>query len=212
VSDRIVVVSGTATEVGKTWVACGLARALAARGLEVSARKPAQSFEPNTEVTDAALLAAATGEAQEAVCRPHRSYPLAMAPPMAADALGLARLQLHDVVEELVLPERGVALVEGVGGPRSPLTHDADTVALAKAVDAALVVLVAPSGLGAINDVLLSAAAFGDRRMGIFLNRFDVRDPLHVANRRWLESRVRHVHTVLEELADHVADECVVVR
>jgi dethiobiotin synthetase len=212
VSDRVVVVSGTATEVGKTWVACRLARALTTRGLEVSARKPAQSFEPGAATTDAALLAGATGEPEHAVCPAHRSYPLAMAPPMAADALGRAALRLDDLLAELALPERGVTLVEGVGGPRSPLTHDADTVALADALDAALVVLVAPSGLGAINDVLLASSAFGDGRVGVFLNRFSLEDPLHVANRRWLGSRVPRVHTTLESLVDVVADGCAVAR
>lgn len=211
-SDRVVVVSGTTTEVGKTWVACRLARALGACGLEVSARKPAQSFAPGTAITDATLLAAVTGEAEEAVCPRHRSYPLAMAPPMAADALGLESLWLHDILEELALPERGVALIEGVGGPRSPLTHDADTVGLADALDAALVVVVAPPGLGAINDVLLSASAFGHHSVVVFLNRFDSEDPLHVANRRWLRARVPRLHTALDALCEVVVDERVVTR
>ena len=37
---------------------------------------------------DAAVLGAATGESPEEVCPPHRWYEVAMAPPMAAEALG----------------------------------------------------------------------------------------------------------------------------
>jgi dethiobiotin synthetase len=210
VCDRLVIVSGTATGVGKTWVARRLARALMARGLEVSVRKPAQSFDPAEGLTDAALLAAVTGEDEHGVCPRHRSYRLPMAPPMAADALGLEPFRLVDLVEELSIPREGVAIVEGVGGPRSPLAHDADTVALAEALDPDLVLLVAPSGLGAINDVLLSSAAFGERTVAVFMNRFDAADPLHRANQRWLEARLPLVHSDLHTLADLVAGEQVV--
>jgi dethiobiotin synthetase len=210
VSERLVIVSGTGTGVGKTWVARRLARSLVARGVEVSVRKPAQSFDPDEGPTDAELLAAATGEGEHTVCPWHRSYRLPMAPPMAADALGLEPLRLADLLGELSLPREGVAIIEGVGGPRSPLAHDADTVALAEALDPDLVLLVAPSGLGAINDVLLSSAAFGERTVGVFLNRFDDSDSLQRANRRWLEARLPLVYTGLESLASLVAGERVV--
>ena len=88
--ERLVLVVGTGTEVGKTWVSCRLLRALRRRGLIVSARKPIQSYGTGGGIgaTDAELLAEATGEAAGAVCPLHRWYPLAMAPPMAAEALG----------------------------------------------------------------------------------------------------------------------------
>ena len=61
--ERLVLVSGTGTEVGKTWVACRLARALRGRGLIVAARKPVQSYAAGDDPagTDAALCRA-TGE------------------------------------------------------------------------------------------------------------------------------------------------------
>ena len=37
---KLVIVSGTATEVGKTWVGAALARELRGRGVTVAARKP----------------------------------------------------------------------------------------------------------------------------------------------------------------------------
>ncbi|HEY6416293.1 MAG TPA: AAA family ATPase, partial [Acidimicrobiales bacterium] len=68
--ERLVVVTGTGTEVGKTWVACRLARALRERGLIVAARKPVQSYAAADapDGTDAALLAEATGETALLVC------------------------------------------------------------------------------------------------------------------------------------------------
>ncbi len=59
----LVVVLGTATEVGKTWMSAAALRELAGRGRRVSARKPAQSFDPDDgHPTDAFVLGGATGE------------------------------------------------------------------------------------------------------------------------------------------------------
>jgi len=81
--ERLAVVCGTATDVGKTWVTCGLLHGLRQRGVPVAARKPAQSFAQDGRPTDAELLAAASGQAPWDVCPAHRWYPAAMAPPMA---------------------------------------------------------------------------------------------------------------------------------
>jgi dethiobiotin synthetase len=204
VSDAVVV-SGTTTGVGKTWVTAALARSLAARGVVVRARKAVQSFDPAEARTDADVIAAACGERPDAVCPPSLSYPMAMAPPLAAEALGRRAPRLVDVLEGLALPRSGLVLVEGVGGPRSPLAADADTVGLAIALDAPAVVLVAPSGLGAISDVRMSLDAFAGRPTLVFLNRFDAGDPIHSSNRKWLvEHALPHVHTEVRSLADEL--------
>ena len=100
--ERVVLVVGTGTEVGKTWVACGLARALRGRGLIVAARKPAQSYDSDDDLsaTDAALLAHATGEHPVAVCPQHRWYPVAMAPPIAAEVRGRRAFTIADHLEK----------------------------------------------------------------------------------------------------------------
>ena len=85
---RLIAVAGTGTEVGKTFVAAALLGALRARGVTVSARKPAQSFGPGDGPTDADRLAAVTGERATDVCSPARWYPVPLAPPMAAERLG----------------------------------------------------------------------------------------------------------------------------
>ena len=91
---RLVVVVGTGTDIGKTWVSARLLTALRQAGVTVAARKPAQSFDAGEDPAglDSALLGAATGEPSETVCLPHRWYPVAMAPPMAADVLGRERI------------------------------------------------------------------------------------------------------------------------
>ena len=52
-----------------------------------------------------------------------------------------------------------------------------------------VVLLVADAGLGTINAVRMSVAAFGERQVVVVLNRFDEHDPLHRSNRDWLSCR-----------------------
>jgi dethiobiotin synthetase len=187
---RLIVVVGTGTDIGKTWVSARLLSTLRAAGVTVAARKPAQSFEPGDDPDglDSAVLGAASGEPSETVCRPGRWYEVAMAPPMAADVLGRERFTTADMVEELAWPATGteVGLVESAGGVRSPQTHDGDAVALVRALEPDLVVLVADAGLGTINAVRLSVAALPGGPVVVVLNRYDGDNDLHLRNRRWL--------------------------
>jgi dethiobiotin synthetase len=190
---RLVVVVGTATEVGKTWVAARLASAAREAGHRVVARKPAQSFEPGDDeagTTDAQVLAAATGEEPGAVCPARHWYPVPMAPPMAADALGRPPLLAADLLDHLTWPtDTDLVLVETAGGVRSPLALDADSVDLCRHLEPDHVVLVADAGLGTINAVVLSAAALERWPLLVVLNRFDGTDDLHRRNRDWLRGR-----------------------
>lgn len=196
----MVFIAGTATGVGKTHVAAALARALASGGLAVAARKPVQSFDPAEGPTDAEILAAATGEDPCEVCSADLWLPIPYAPPMAADALGRPALLLEHVLP--CLPDSGLVLVEGVGGPRSPVTHDADNVELCRAVGAAAAVLVADAGLGAINATLLAAAALTPTPTIVHLNRFDPTNDLHRRNLAWLRERAGlQPTTTITELA-----------
>lgn len=181
----LVLVTGTATEIGKTWFAAATARELRAAGVGVGARKPVQSGEPGPP-SDAEVLAAATGEAVARVCPLHRTYPVAWAPPMAAAELGLPPFTVADLVAEITW-DAGVeiGLVEGVGGPRSPIAADGDTVDLARRLAPDVVVLVADAGLGTVNAVRLSVAVFVGTPVVVALNRFGD-DPLHARNHHHL--------------------------
>jgi len=196
---RVVLVLGTGTEVGKTWVSARVLTTLREAGVTVAARKPAQSFAAQDDPAglDSAVLGAASGEPSETVCRPNRWYDVAMAPPMAADVLGRGRLTVAALLEELRWPSPpvDVGLVESAGGVRSPQAHDGDAVALLEALGPDIVLLVADAGLGTINAVRLSSAAVRDSaaRSGadvvVVLNRFDGRNDLHVRNRSWLHEQ-----------------------
>jgi len=203
---RLVVIAGTATEVGKTWVAARLAGHLTGCGAMVAARKPAQSFDAGAGPTDADVLASATGVEPGTVCPAHRWYELPMAPFMAADALGRPPLLLHDLVAEIAWPEEAVdvGLLETAGGVRSPITTDGkDTVDLAAALCADLVVLVAAAGLGAINGVRLCLTALTAVPVAVFLNRYDPVDDLHRRNLAWMQDHCPEAQfvTTIDQLA-----------
>jgi len=188
---HVVLVVGTGTEVGKTWVGAHLATALRDAGVSVAARKPAQSFDAtDDQPTDAEVLGRATGEHPTVVCLPHRWYETPMAPFMAADALGRPPLLLDDLVRELVwpaLPPADVGLVETAGGVRSPMTSDgADAIDLAARLRPDLVILVADAGLGTLNAVRLCLAALDVAEVVVFLNRYAGGNDLHRRNREWL--------------------------
>jgi dethiobiotin synthetase len=202
----VVLVAGTGTDVGKTWVSVRLLEAWRGQGLAVAARKPAQSFAAGPDPTDADLLAAATGEDPTGVCPAHRWYPVPMAPPMAAQALGRPGPTMADLVGELDWPtaDVDVAVVETAGGVRSPQADDGDVTDMVSALAPDHVVLVADAGLGTINAVRLSLAALatgassshgGGRQDDVppiplvILNRFDPASELHRRNRDWLRHR-----------------------
>jgi dethiobiotin synthetase len=190
--DRLVAVVGTGTEVGKTWVTCAVAAQLRARNVSVAARKPAQSFAADdpADTRDAALLAAATGERPDDVCRPDRSYPVAMAPPIAAAALGRQPIRLAELLAELAWPAGvEVGFVETAGGIRSPIADDGDNADLVAALAPDVVLLVADAGLGTINLVRLTIDALLGQDVVVALNRFDERDDLHRRNLGWLADR-----------------------
>jgi dethiobiotin synthetase len=187
----LVVVTGTGTEVGKTWFTAATIRALRQPGAaRVRAKKPVQSFEPGSGPTDADLLAAATGEAPFDVCPEHRWYGVAVAPPMAAEMLGEPPFSIPDLAAETnPIDDGDITFVEGAGGPRSPIAADGDTVDLAAALQADWVVLVADAGLGTINAVRLCAAALARFSLVVALNRYDATNELHRRNAEWLRTR-----------------------
>jgi dethiobiotin synthetase len=207
-----VVVLGTGTEVGKTWVTVAVIRELGRRGRRAAARKPVQSFAPGA-VTDAHVLAAATGEAAGQVCPPHRWYERPMAPPMAADALGRPGFTVADLVGELEWPPGvDVGLIEGAGGVRSPLADDGDAVTLVAALGPEHVVVVASPALGALNLVRLSVDALAGSSPEpvavVHLNRFDPSDELQRRNRAWMENRMGlTTTTTAAELVTQLAPE-----
>ncbi|MEM7140924.1 MAG: dethiobiotin synthase [Actinomycetota bacterium] len=186
-----VVVVGTHTEVGKTWVTAALLRELRGTGVAALARKPVQSFDPeDAHPTDADVLAAAADERPEQVCPSHRWLTVPMAPPMASAVLGRPSPSWAELRGEIDFPvEADVGFVELVGGVRSPVAEDADCVAAVADLEPDHVLLVADAELGTIDRVRLAHEALAPRRPLVVLNRYDATVELHRRNASWLSDR-----------------------
>ena len=205
---------GTATDVGKTWVGAQVVKTLRRSSIHVAARKPAESFASHGhDPLDSQVLAHASGEPMEDITPPHRRYAVALAPPMAAKRLGLAPPSLAALLSELTWPLGcRVGWLETVGGVRSPVAVDADSLQLCAAVVPDVVVLVGDASLGAIgaaqsaiDSLALGAPTLADRTV-VLLNRFDPADDDHRDNQRWLADHLSHpVLTDTAALADRLA-------
>jgi dethiobiotin synthetase len=158
-------VTGTDTNVGKTFVSCALARRARARGHKVFAFKP---FETGCLLSDGQyvgadqeILVAATGSWQRGPLRGLYRFPLPAAPLVAAEAAGTAvdlAFVVHTIRGAISEHDPRLTLVEAAGGWRVPLTREADTATLAQALGFPVVV-VARAGLGTINHSLLTIEA-----------------------------------------------------
>lgn len=203
-------VIGTNTEVGKTWVTAQLLATLKLRGTRVAARKPVQSYGPDEIDTDAARLAGASGEEVTEICPAHRWYPLALAPPMAANALGRGPVWMSEITQEIRWPAQvDIGFVETVGGVRSPLACDGDSLELLRRLEVDRMLLVADAELGTINAVRLTMAAVGSTPTVVYLNHFDPNNELHELNRRWLSEQDKlTVITDVHSLAVAIEEAC----
>ena len=170
---RGVFVTGTDTEVGKTYVSCAKLRQWRSQGVRVCAYKPVASGAESFANSDAYHLWRACG-CDEPVERINpQSFLAPLAPPIAAE------LQNQKVDERLLLS--GVEdwfdrcdflLVEGAGGLMSPITWELTNADLAVAIGYP-VWLVAPNRLGVVHQILATvtvAVALGLDVQTIVLN------------------------------------------
>jgi len=171
-SGRILLVTGTDTGVGKTYVSCGVLRAARAAGRTVAARKPAETgCEPGPGgglvALDGAALheAAGGGEPVDAVCPIRLPEPLA--PAVAARRAGVAIDVAHIVSAcRRRAAEVDLLLVEGAGGLLVPIVDRYGYADLACELGAHLLVVVG-ARLGAINQALLTLEAAARRGLHV---------------------------------------------
>lgn len=165
--------TGTDTNVGKTWVGKQLIHTLRVLGREVIPRKPVESgWNADIQQTDAWQLANAAGlELDNSIC-PYR-FSAAISPPRAAHLVGKhLTLQTLAATCPTRWDNRQFLYVEGAGGFYSPIADDGLNADLAQILGLP-VVLVAENKLGCINHVLLAAEAIQQRRVpfaGVILN------------------------------------------
>lgn len=154
-----VVMLGTGTDVGKTYVTARLAEALRAQGSSVLALKPIESGVTDAQHGDAGRIAEAAGHA--ALLSPWR-FANAVSPHLAARDAG-QRLDVASVVAWIAEQEQAqpshVTLVETAGGAFSPLAVGVTNVDLALALEPAVWILIAPDALGVLHDLTTTLRA-----------------------------------------------------
>jgi dethiobiotin synthetase len=162
-------VTGTDTEVGKTFVSVALTRALVARGLRVGVMKPiASGSNPTPEGprnSDAvALMAAANVAAPYEVVNPYCFLP-PISPHIAARESGVTvDLALLRRRYESLADAADCVVVEGAGGWLAPIGDALSMADLAVAL-ALPAILVVGLRLGCLNHALLTRESIAARRV-----------------------------------------------
>ena len=170
-------ITGTDTEIGKTFVACALLHALRQQGLTAIAMKPvaagcdAQGRNDDVE----RLLAASSFHPARELVNPY-TLRAAIAPHIAAREEGQAiDIQRIGACFAKLRTMADAIVVEGVGGFCVPLDESTDTTDLAAVLGLPLI-LVVGMRLGCINHALLTAQAINARGLtlaGWVANRID---------------------------------------
>lgn len=170
-------ITGTDTEIGKTFVACALLHAFRQAGVTALAMKPiAAGFDESGLNDDVErLLAASSFAAPRALVNPY-GFRAAIAPHIAAEEEGRC-IELALIAASLseLQTMADVVLVEGVGGFCVPLGSAGDTADLASLLGLPLI-LVVGMRLGCINHALLTQQAIAARGLplaGWVANRID---------------------------------------
>jgi dethiobiotin synthetase len=173
-------VTGTGTNVGKTFVAAGLVRRLRAAGDPVWALKPVVSgFDAaNLRATDPGVLLEAMGHSVTPDCIERISHWRFAAPlsPDMAGALERKEVDFDALVgfcREEISSRRGTLIIEGVGGVMVPL-NTRHTVLDWMAALGIPAILVAGTYLGSISHTLTAAGAM--TRAGVKIAALVVND------------------------------------
>lgn len=187
-----VVVLGTGTEVGKTWVSSALAHAARQRELPVIALKPIETGVSTADMadTDAAVLASASEGFVEWCYR----FPDPITPWIAAErchqTIDLRRVldwvqSLERPLSDTTSDVMSLSLVETAGGVFSPITETASNLDLARCLAPCRSLLVAPNRLGVLHDVVATVEAMRARGRApdlLVLNRLAPGDPSSSSN------------------------------
>ena len=186
--------TGTDTEIGKTFITCALLHHAAQRGLKAAGIKPVAAGTDDAGVNEdvASIRAASNLALPPKIVNPY-CFKAAIAPHIAAAEEGVSIdfapiAAACDHARQLA----DLLIVEGVGGFRVPLGVDRESADLAVALGLP-VILVVGLRLGCINHALLTAEAIATRGLtlaGWVANRIDPAMPRQEENIAALAARL----------------------
>ncbi len=159
-------ISGSDTDVGKTYISAQLVRQLVALDIAVETRKPAESGFVDVEKSDARQLQRANNNRESLdVITPYR-YLAALAPHRAARLEGKALTV--DMLKTACVKSNPESLlvVEGAGGFYSPIAKDGLNADVAVALELAVIIVV-DDRIGAVNQSLMSIEAVANRGLSV---------------------------------------------
>lgn len=192
-------VTGTGTDVGKTFVTGLMLKKLRENGRRAAYYKAAMSG--NDRRADGSLIPGDALRVKEmsGIEQPLEEmcpyvYETAVSPHLAAKLEGNP-VELERVLEGLrdVQARYDYVTVEGSGGILCPLRFDGQSIQLEDVIKAGNLgcLIVADAGLGTINAVVLTVEYMKARHIpvkGLLFNRFEPGNPLHEDNRRMCEA------------------------
>tara|TARA_B100000941_G_scaffold272243_1_gene231597 strand:- start:247 stop:918 length:672 start_codon:yes stop_codon:yes gene_type:complete len=191
---RKLFITGTNTEVGKTFVTCEMLKHLVKSKKSTAAFKPVETgcnknnkiLQPN----DSKRFYKVLGKTLSLdLINPYRFIPPIS--PNRAIRLAKENISLNDYCDKLnLLNTHDYILIEGAGGVCSPLSCDGLNIDFAKKVKMDSI-LVARDEIGVINNVILSINTFIKYKLNlkaIVLNRINAKQPHGMDNARELRS------------------------
>ena len=192
-------ITGSDTDVGKTYIACQVVCQLVQLGVKVETRKPVESGcveSANGELaTHDALALQQANDNRESIERiAAYRYRAALAPPRAA---GLENEQIR--IEQLIdacerdQPEHCL-IVEGAGGFYSPLAENGLNADLASALQLPVIIVV-NDRIGAVNQALMTLQAVESRQLrvvAIILNQVEAVTDAAMNNAADLQAHCNH--------------------
>ena len=181
---RGLLITGTDTGVGKTFIAAALVRDLYARGINVGVMKPFAAtdrvFSHRYRSEDTAILArgAHSTDADEKMNPFFYSVPAA--PYVASVVKKETKVSISGVLSVFhdLAAKHDVMIVEGIGGLMVPLTESETFADFAKTLNLPIIV-VARCSLGTFNHILLTVNAskdYGLKVIGLILNGYPQRE------------------------------------
>lgn len=172
-------ITGTDTDVGKTYVTAGLALAIRRMGIDVGIMKPfaagrRQKFGFKSEDVEI-LVRAAKIDDKEELLNP-QFFPIFASPYTATRNLGM-KPKIKYVLKqyEKLSKIHEILLVEGMGGIMTPITKNYFVIHLIKDMNLS-VIIVASTRIGTINHTLMTCRMCQDYDIpikGIIINNFE---------------------------------------
>ena len=150
-------ITGTDTGVGKTYVACGLAKALVKKGVHVGVMKPIATGETNFSADAEELKKAAQVIENKEIINPYCfSIPAA---PLVSARCAKQRISVPKILSAYrqLTKIHDFLIVEGAGGLLVPISYTMTMADLAKKINLPLLII-SRGSLGTINHTLLTVS------------------------------------------------------